>query len=112
MMELLAPDVTAWTDGGGKIRAALRPLYGADHVARWILGVVLRHPLPDPAIHLVLVNGDPGVLATSAGVRDYVATLDLDHDNRIAAIRLIRNPDKLAHLETRLLATGTGMPAG
>jgi len=101
MMELLAPEVTAWTDGGGKIRAALRPLYGADHVARWILGVVLRHPLPDPAIHPVLVNGEPGLLVTSAGAPDYVAALDLDHDNRIAAIRLIRNPDKLAHLDTR-----------
>jgi RNA polymerase sigma-70 factor, ECF subfamily len=100
MMELLAPDVTAWTDGGGKIRAALRPLSGADHVARWILGVVLRHPLPDSAVHRVLVNGEPGVLATSAGAPDYVAALDLDPDNRIAAIRLIRNPDKLAHLDT------------
>jgi RNA polymerase sigma-70 factor, ECF subfamily len=100
MMELLAPEVTAWTDGGGKIRAALRPLRGADNVARWLLGV-LRRPLPDPGIHAVLVNGEPGLLVTSAGVPDNVVVLDLDQDNRIEAIRLIRNPDKLAHLETR-----------
>ena len=60
MMALLAPDVTAWTDGGGKIRAALRPLHGAEHVARWFAGVFARYPLPDPGIHPVLVNGDPG----------------------------------------------------
>src|SRR5215470_3419484 len=41
VMELLAPDVTAWTDGGGKIRAALRPLHGAENVARWFLGVIM-----------------------------------------------------------------------
>jgi RNA polymerase sigma-70 factor (ECF subfamily) len=98
MMELLAPEVTAWTDGGGKIRAALRPLHGADNVAHWILGV-LRRRLPDPGVRAVLVNGEPGLLVTSAGVPDNVLAVDLDHDNRIEAIRLIRNPDKLAHLD-------------
>ena len=45
VMEVLTPDVTASTDGGGKIRAALRPLHGADNVARWILGVLAAsHP--------------------------------------------------------------------
>jgi RNA polymerase sigma-70 factor (ECF subfamily) len=98
MMELLAPEVTAWTDGGGKVRAALRPLHGPDNVARWIIGVLSRR-LPDPGIHPVLVNGEPGLLVTSAGVPDNVVTVDLDQDNRIEAIRLIRNPDKLAHLD-------------
>jgi RNA polymerase sigma-70 factor (ECF subfamily) len=97
MMELLAPEVTAWTDGGGKIRAARRPLHGADHVARWILGV-LRRRLPDPGVQPVLVNGEPGLMVTSAGVPDSVIVVDLDRDNRIEAVRLIRNPDKLAHL--------------
>src|SRR4051794_29885434 len=39
LMEMLAPDVTLWTDGGGKARpAALRPIQGADRVARTITG--------------------------------------------------------------------------
>jgi len=100
MMELLAPDVTAWTDGGGKIRAARRPLRGADHVARWILGV-LRLSLPSPAVHRVLVNGQPGLLVTSAGIPDNVLVADLREDGKIEAIRLIRNPDKLSHVTTR-----------
>ncbi len=97
VMALLAPEVTAWTDGGGKIRAALRPLQGADKVARWILGVQAI-PLPDPRVHPVLVNGDPGLLVTSAGVPDNVIVFDLSADGRIDQIRLIRNPDKLRHL--------------
>lgn len=98
MMALLAPDVTAWTDGGGKIRAALRPLVGASNVARWLLGVLANRPLPDVDVRHVLVNGQPGLLITSAGVPDNVIAADLDADGRICAIRLIRNPDKLRHL--------------
>ena len=97
MMALLAPEVTAWTDGGGKIRAALRPLRGADKVARWILGI-LQVPLPDLGVRHVLVNGQPGLLVTSAGVPDDVVTVDLNADGLIDAIRLIRNPDKLRHI--------------
>lgn len=100
MMDLLAPEVTAWTDGGGKIRAARRPLRGADNVARWTLSV-LRRRLPEPGFHPVLVNGDPGLLVTSAGIPDSVIAADLNDSNQIEAIRLIRNPDKLAHLGTR-----------
>jgi len=97
MMELLAPEVTAWTDGGGKIRAALRPLHGAGNVARWILGI-LQRPIPEPGIHPVLVNRQPGVLITSSGVPDSVVVIDLSADGLIDAIRLIRNPDKLKHI--------------
>lgn len=99
MMALLAPDVTAWTDGGGKIRAAIRPLRGADRVARWVLGVIARQPAGFEASH-VLVNGQPGLLLTSGGTLDNVVAADLDREDRICAIRLIRNPDKLRHLIT------------
>lgn len=97
MMELLAPDVTAWTDGGGKVRAALRPLHGAENVARWLLGVLRRFPA-GLGVRPVLVNGQPGLLVSSAGVPDNVVVVDPGRDGRIDAIRLIRNPDKLAHL--------------
>ncbi|WP_370085479.1 RNA polymerase sigma-70 factor [Streptacidiphilus sp. MAP12-16] len=93
MMEMLAPDVTVWSDGGGKIRAALRPIVGADKAARWILGV-LATPLPDLAVHSVDVNGQPGLLVTSGRVPDSVFVLELD-ETGITGLRLVRNPDKL-----------------
>jgi RNA polymerase sigma-70 factor (ECF subfamily) len=98
MLDLLAPDVVAWTDGGGKIQAALRPLYGANNVARFILGILLKNRLPDLGVQHVLVNGQPGLLVTSAGVPDDVVTVDLNADGLIDGIRLIRNPDKLRHI--------------
>lgn len=100
VMELLAPDVTAWTDGGGKVRAALRPLHGADKVARWILGVLAGQP-PGVRVSPVLVNGEPGLVVTAAGSLDTVVAVDLNAGGQIGAIRLIRNPDKLRHITTR-----------
>ncbi|MFC1418462.1 RNA polymerase sigma-70 factor [Streptacidiphilus cavernicola] len=98
MMELLAPDVTVWSDGGGRVRAALRPVVGADRAARWILGVLDRNRLPaGTVVHRVDVNGQPGLLTGSAGVPDNVAVLELD-ETGITAIRLVRNPDKLRHI--------------
>jgi RNA polymerase sigma-70 factor (ECF subfamily) len=41
-MALLAEDVIEWTDGGGKVSAATRPLYGRDHVARFFIGLAKK----------------------------------------------------------------------
>ena len=98
VMALLAPDVTAWTDGGGKVRAALRPLHGADNVGRWIFGVLGGSQLSGLSTEPVLVNGQPGLLVSSAGVLDNVVAVDVNAQAKIEAIRLIRNPDKLQHL--------------
>ncbi|OPF79531.1 RNA polymerase subunit sigma-24 [Streptomyces antioxidans] len=96
MMELLAPDVTAWSDGGGKVKAALRPQRGADKVARF-LAAVIAQPMDDPQVHAVDVNGRPGLLLTAAGRPDTVACAEVE-DGRITEIRIIRNPEKLRHV--------------
>jgi RNA polymerase sigma-70 factor (ECF subfamily) len=97
MMEMLAPDVTLWSDGGGKIRAALRPILGPDHVARWILGILTNRPIPAMSVQFVDVNGEPGLLVRSDGAPDSVFCLDLD-ETGITAVRVVRNPDKLRHI--------------
>lgn len=96
MMELLAPDVTAWSDGGGKVKAALRPQRGADKVARF-LAAVIAQPMDDPQAHAVDVSGRPGLLLTVAGRPDTVVCAEVE-DGRITEIRIIRNPEKLRHL--------------
>ncbi|WP_399494080.1 nuclear transport factor 2 family protein [Streptomyces sp. P9(2023)] len=96
MLELLAPDVTAWNDGGGKVKAALRPLHGAENVARFF-AAVLAQPMEDPRLVSVDVNGRPGLLLTTAGRPDTVACVEVEN-GRITEIRVIRNPDKLRHL--------------
>lgn len=99
LMQLLAPDVTLWTDGGGKVRQARRPVTGAERVAAWIAGVSKRPyegvAPQDMAVEMTELNGEPGIVFR-AGDR-VIATLgvDVDEDGRIRTIYNVANPDKL-----------------
>jgi RNA polymerase sigma-70 factor, ECF subfamily len=99
LMELLAPDVTLWTDGGGKVRQALRPILGNQKVAAWITGAIKRPyegvDITDMAANVVDINGAPGIVFTGAGRVIATLTVDLDDDGRITAIHNVANPDKL-----------------
>ncbi|MFC9392025.1 RNA polymerase sigma-70 factor [Streptomyces sp. NPDC057027] len=97
MMELLAPDVTAWSDGGGKVTAARRPLRGTDAVARWMLGVLAKPELQGMEWESTVVNGEQGVLFTMGGHPVGALTYDLN-DGHIQNLRFQVNPDKLSGL--------------
>jgi hypothetical protein len=59
--DLLAADAIMYTDGGG-VTAARKPIYGADQIARFMVGLQRKADYPDdPVFALVDVNGDPGV---------------------------------------------------
>ncbi|MGV0789533.1 RNA polymerase sigma-70 factor [Mycolicibacterium sp. XJ2] len=99
LLEMLAPEVTLWTDGGGKVRQALRPLIGAANVARWLAGTAKRPyegvEIADMTAEVVEINGGPGIVLSGAGRIIATLTVDLDDDGRIATIHNIANPDKL-----------------
>jgi RNA polymerase sigma-70 factor (TIGR02957 family) len=99
LMELLAPEVTLWTDGGGKVRQAIRPIVGAENVARWIAGTIRRPyegvEIADMTAELVEINGGPGIVMSGAGRVIATITVDLDADGRIATVHNVANPDKL-----------------
>ncbi|MFH8887823.1 RNA polymerase sigma-70 factor [Streptomyces sp. NPDC054904] len=97
VMEMLAPDITAWSDGGGKVRAALRPLHGPDRVARWLLGVLAKPTMAPVSTVPALVNGELGLLALAGDTPMGAVTFDLE-DGRIRNLRLQINPDKLRGL--------------
>jgi RNA polymerase sigma-70 factor (ECF subfamily) len=97
LMNLLAEDVTLWADSGGKVKgAATRPIFGRDAVARFSLGT--RRFLPEGArVELAAVNGQPAVIFR-AGDRAYlVLTIEVEAQ-RIQTIRIIANPEKIAHV--------------
>jgi len=99
LMELLAPEVTLWTDGGGKVRQAMRPIIGAENVARWLTGTAKRPyegvEISDMAAELVDINGGPGIVMSGAGRVIATITVDLDADGRIVTVHNVANPDKL-----------------
>ena len=100
LMELLAPEVTLWNDGGGKITAARRPLYGPDHVARWLLGVMAKPVSAGMRMTPAVINGELGLLVLAGEVPVGALTYDL-LDGRMLNMRFQVNPDKLRGLHSR-----------
>lgn len=96
LMELLAPDVRLVGDSGGKSRAPLRVLEGADHVGRFLLGAAVKG-VGDMTVRFLELNGGPAVLVLSGGRPDSVFQLDVA-DGRVQAVYIVRNPDKLRSL--------------
>lgn len=95
VLSLLAPGALAFSDGGGKARAALRPLVGADDIASVFLSIVARNSgLQKP--HWVNANGKPALASLQGEDSDILVTLAPDGEGRIAWIYMMRNPDKLA----------------
>ncbi|GAA4888008.1 RNA polymerase sigma-70 factor [Streptomyces coeruleoprunus] len=99
LMELLSPDVTLWTDGGGKVRQALKPVVGAQTVASWFaaIGTVTYQGVQpaDMRAELVEINGGPGMVFSAPDRVIATVTFDFDADGRITAIHNVANPDKL-----------------
>jgi RNA polymerase sigma-70 factor (ECF subfamily) len=97
LMEPLSPDVTRWTDGGGKVRRALRPVVGAGTVAGWFAAIgTVTHQGIEPAdlkAELVRINGGSG--SVFRGQERVIATVTFDADGRITALHNVANPDRL-----------------
>ncbi|MBF6236858.1 RNA polymerase sigma factor SigJ [Nocardia otitidiscaviarum] len=96
LMDLLAPDVIFHSDGGGRIRTALRPIQGAAKVARLLTGPGVRSTVADLDLRLGHINGEPAVVCFRRGEPYGVGVLDIDPETeRIRCIYTIGNPDKL-----------------
>lgn len=96
LVALLADDAVVYSDGGGKAKAALAPVVGADRVSRFFLGIMRKTP-ELRRFQFVSVNGMPGLMASADGGVANVMTFEIV-DGRIAKCFIIRNPDKLARV--------------
>ena len=97
LTSMLAEDARLFTDGGGKVQAALNVIKGADRTARFIIGTATKVLAQEMTLRFRPVNGLPGLIAYSPD--GYVQTVAFEiEDNRIRTIYSVRNPDKLKHL--------------
>ncbi len=93
LVQLLAKDAVLYSDGGGKARAALNPVLGAQRIARFLVGVERKNP--GRSVFLGEMNQAPALLFKLAGRQDVVAIeVAAGH---IQTILLVSNPDKLSH---------------
>jgi RNA polymerase sigma-70 factor (ECF subfamily) len=97
LAELLREDAVALTDGGGRKTAARNPIIGADKIARFFIGITAKNAGHDMRIEPAMINGAFGALLYLDGELDNTMSMAIDGD-KIAAIYIVRNPDKLRHL--------------
>lgn len=98
LLALLTEDAVLYTDGGGKVKARLEPIFSGLYASRFLAGVsafVFREALTRPTC----VNGQPGVLMRRSDGVMTVTSFDFDETGRrIKAIYIVSNPDKLHSL--------------
>ncbi|HEX5542301.1 MAG TPA: RNA polymerase sigma factor SigJ [Micromonospora sp.] len=95
LTRMMTADAAAWSDGGGRVRAARNPIFGGDKVARFFAGIYSRYSVllrADP----VEVNVQPALVIRYGPARHVLAIAA--HDGAITGLFLIANPDKLAHM--------------
>ncbi|MFL5295935.1 MAG: RNA polymerase sigma factor SigJ [Phenylobacterium sp.] len=99
LSSLLAEDAILVSDGGGKRKAALRVMTGRADIVRLLEGLAWRGGgLQDASdVRPARINGYPG-LVISLGDGPETIAFQPGEDGRIAAIYMVRNPEKLAHL--------------
>ena len=106
LTQLLASDVRVLTDGGGKVRAALSAIDGADRVAQFLVDVTRKRPgawwRDDFTLRFAFVNGLPGVVVDAPEGPVQTTAFEIEGDV-IKALYVVRNPDKLGHVSGKLM---------
>ncbi|MFE9191000.1 RNA polymerase sigma-70 factor [Micromonospora sp. NPDC007208] len=97
LLDVLAPDVVLLGDGGGIKQAVLRPVAGADKVARLLCSTHGR--TATMSLHPAQVNGHPALVLRLDGAVDTVLALRID-DGLISGVYAVRNPEKLSHMRS------------
>lgn len=96
LVALLDPDAVLRTDGGGTTKAALRPIHGAEKIARLVVGLITREKAVD-RLRPTTVNGRPGLLGFRDGALNSVVALTVA-DGRITGIDAVVAPEKLRRI--------------
>ncbi|GGU06444.1 RNA polymerase sigma-70 factor [Streptomyces violascens] len=96
LLDILSPDVVLMGDGGGIKQAVLRPVAGADKVARLLVGGLIR--VASPSMRPAQVNAYPALILRLDGELDTVITLRID-DGLITGLYAVRNPEKLSRMD-------------
>ena len=102
---LLTKDVGMWSDGGGKASAARRPLMGRDGVVHFLVGLHRTAQTAglagEASLKIEEVNSEPALVIRIGRRIESIFVFSID-DDAVSAIRVVRNPDKLAHIDRQL----------
>ncbi|WP_245959326.1 RNA polymerase sigma-70 factor [Neobacillus piezotolerans] len=97
LLSILSDDFTIYSDGGGKAKANLRPIFGIERAVAALRS--FHHKIPSNLIFMEAdVNGQPGMIMKVDDQIFYVMAFQFDED-KLSALYNIVNPDKLKHLK-------------
>jgi RNA polymerase sigma-70 factor, ECF subfamily len=99
LIALMAEDVTFWSDGGGKVVAAQKPLFGCLKVARFLVAIRRSRLTPTLVSQVVKVNGQPGVVNIVDEKTHSTFSFEFV-GNRIQSIFAVVNPEKLGAVKS------------
>ncbi|WOH18210.1 sigma-70 family RNA polymerase sigma factor [Paenarthrobacter sp. GOM3] len=101
VVSMLHRDAVLWADGGGKVKSAMNPLFGASRIARFFAGILGKAVAFDPVepirAWLVEINGGTALVLRHNGRSD-VIEVDAAPDGSIRGLRQVSNPDKLTRV--------------
>jgi RNA polymerase sigma-70 factor (ECF subfamily) len=96
LLKILSEDAILISDGGGKVAAALNPIYGREKVSRFIFGIMPKLP-PEIQTSLGIVNGTRAWI-NYIGKEPHSVVIPEFSEGRIRSIYIVSNPEKLQHL--------------
>lgn len=102
---ILADQVTVFSDGGGKVLAFRNVVRGMDRVLRLFQGLARKAAYRPQMLRTVIIDGLPGFVSIGRGAALQTTALEV-RDGKITALYIVRNPDKLRHVEA-MLAEGS-----
>jgi RNA polymerase sigma-70 factor (TIGR02957 family) len=97
LLNVLSPDATLFTDGGGKVTAPPRPIRGSERISVFLAGLPAKVPSV-LSFHTTVVNGQPGIVAHTNGQTIVVFSFKMDNGS-IAELYAVVNPEKLKHVK-------------
>jgi RNA polymerase sigma-70 factor (ECF subfamily) len=104
LKSMLRDSAILYSDGGGKRRAALHPIQGADAIARMLAGLSAKGKvMGSPAYSFSGINGLPGVLLRFADGGICSIALEIS-DGQVDGVYMVFNPDKLAGIDSDRVA--------
>jgi RNA polymerase sigma-70 factor (ECF subfamily) len=96
MLAMLHEDVTVNSDGGGKVRAVIKPISGAKNVLTLFTKGRFMEDYVD-SMYFATINHTPGLIGAKDGRITTAGTFTMQ-DGRIRDFYFVANPDKLTHM--------------
>jgi RNA polymerase sigma-70 factor (ECF subfamily) len=93
LLDLISEKVTLFSDGGGKVKAAVRPVVSLSHVLAFLFGILKKAP-DDYYFKVKTVNGQPAIVNYMNGTLQSIISFYIS-DDKINEIYITMNPHKL-----------------